>query len=80
MLLRLQPYDFVIRYQPGKSMEIADALSRLSLEEKDECPRSDNGPHYSGQAFQEFAIELGFQHVTSSPHYPVSNGVIESQV
>ena len=30
MLLRLQPFDIVIRYQPGKSMEIADALSRLS--------------------------------------------------
>ena len=42
--------------------------------------RSDNGPHYSGQAFQDFARELGFQHVTSSPHYPRSNGFIESQV
>ncbi|XP_020606658.1 uncharacterized protein K02A2.6-like [Orbicella faveolata] len=42
--------------------------------------RSDNGPHYSGQAFQEFARELGFQHVTSSPHYPRSNGFIESRV
>jgi len=35
MLLRLQPYDLVIRYQPGKSIEIADALSRLSPEEKE---------------------------------------------
>ena len=42
--------------------------------------RSDNGPHYSGQAFQDFAREVGFQHVTSSPHYPRSNGFIESQV
>ena len=31
MLLRLQPYDLVIKYQPGKTMEIADALSRLSV-------------------------------------------------
>ena len=38
MLLRLQPYDLVIRYQPGKSMEIADALSRLSPEEKEAIP------------------------------------------
>jgi len=35
MLLRLQPYDLVIRYQPGKGIEIADALSRLSPEEKE---------------------------------------------
>ena len=33
MLLRFQPYDLVIKYQPGKTMEIADALSRLSPEE-----------------------------------------------
>ena len=38
MLLRLQPYDLVIRYQPGKSIEIADALSRLSPEEKEAVP------------------------------------------
>ena len=44
--------------------------------------RSDNGPYYSGhdQEFQGFARELGFQHVTSSPHYPHSNCFIESQV
>ena len=42
--------------------------------------RSDNVPHYSGQAFQYFARELGFQKVTSSPHYPRSNGFIESEV
>ena len=33
MLLRFQPYDLVIKYQPGKTMEITDALSRLSPEE-----------------------------------------------
>jgi len=42
--------------------------------------RSDNGPHYSGQAFQDFARELGFQLDTSSPHYQRSNSFIESQV
>jgi len=30
MLLRLQPYDCVIKYLPGKEMVTADALSRLS--------------------------------------------------
>ena len=30
MLLRLQPYDFVLKYQPGKNVPVADALSRLS--------------------------------------------------
>ena len=42
--------------------------------------RSDNGPHYNSQAFEAFARDFGFQHITSSPHYPRSNGFIESQV
>lgn len=29
---RLQLFDFVIRYQPGKNIKIVDALSRLSPE------------------------------------------------
>ena len=36
--------------------------------------------HYSGQAFQDFAKELGFQHATSSPHYVRGNSFSESQV
>ncbi|XP_031549328.1 uncharacterized protein K02A2.6-like [Actinia tenebrosa] len=42
--------------------------------------RSDNGPHYSSASFHEFAKEYGFEHITSSPHYPQSNGFIENQV
>ena len=41
MLLRLQPYDLMIKYQPGKTMEIADALSRLSPEETSEVKGMD---------------------------------------
>ena len=41
MLLWLQPYDLVIKYQPGKTMEIPDALSRLSPEETGEVKGMD---------------------------------------
>ena len=36
MLLRLQDYDFTIKYQSGKEMAIADTLSRYSLEDTPE--------------------------------------------
>ena len=38
MLLRLQPYDLTIRYRLGTQIQIADALSRLSPEEKAPIP------------------------------------------
>lgn len=41
---------------------------------------SDNGPQYSSALFAEFAQDWNFQHITSSPRYPQSNGFIERQV
>ena len=35
---------------------------------------SDNGGHYSSQAFRTFASEWGFDHVTSSPYHSQSYG------
>ncbi|KAI8506223.1 hypothetical protein Bbelb_156500 [Branchiostoma belcheri] len=35
MLLRLQKYDLVVQHRPGKDIPVADALSRLYLEETD---------------------------------------------
>uniref|UniRef100_A0A672Q3W0 Integrase catalytic domain-containing protein n=1 Tax=Sinocyclocheilus grahami TaxID=75366 RepID=A0A672Q3W0_SINGR len=41
---------------------------------------SDNGPCYNSKDFQKFADEYGFQHVTSNPLYPQSNGKAEKGV
>ena len=38
---------------------------------------SDNGPQYSSQVFTNFATAYNFAHVTSSPHFPQSNGQAE---
>ena len=41
---------------------------------------SDGGPQFSSYEFDEFAKNYGFEHVTSSPHFPQSNGLAEKGV
>ena len=41
---------------------------------------SDNGPPYSAVEFRNFAMTWDFEHITSSPHYPQSNGIAKRMV
>ena len=41
---------------------------------------SDNGPQYSSREFKRFAEQFGFEHRTSSPLHPRSNGIAERHV
>ena len=41
---------------------------------------SDNGSQYKSHIFRKFAKEWNFQHHTSSPRYPQSNGLAEASV
>ena len=41
---------------------------------------SDNGPQFTSEKFKTFARKWGFKTITSSPHYPQSNGKAESAV
>ena len=42
-----------------------------------ETVRSDNGPQFSSQEFAQFASSYEFNHITSSPRFPQSNGQVE---
>ena len=42
--------------------------------------RSDNGPCYSSREFHNFLSFYQVDHITSSPHYPKSNGFAEALV
>jgi hypothetical protein len=41
---------------------------------------SDNGPQYHSKEYQKFAADWEFNHVTSSPGFPQSNGFIEQTI
>ena len=41
---------------------------------------SDNGTQYSSEQFRDFSEQYQFEHVTSSPHFPRSNGKAEKTV
>lgn len=41
---------------------------------------TDNGPEYTAQSFKVFAKGWDFRHVTSSPHFPQSNGFVERAI
>jgi len=41
---------------------------------------SDNEPEYIGSPYKQFATQWDFEHITSSPRYPQSNGKIERTI
>ncbi len=41
---------------------------------------TDNGPPYCSKEFAEFSKEYEFEHITSSPRYPQSNGKAENAI
>ena len=41
---------------------------------------SDNGPEFASSEYKQFAKDWDFDHDTSSPEYPQSNGFIERTI
>ena len=74
----------IVRKMKGRAVSSSKVISLLQqIFGVFSIPRrliSDNGPQYDSHEFKEFAQEWGFQHVTSSPHYPQANGFVERNV
>ena len=74
-------YPEVLQLTSTTSMSVISALkSVFSRHGIPEIVRSDNGPQYSSAEFMSFASSYGFQHLTSSPKFPQSNGQAERAV
>ena len=74
-------YFDVFKLNSTKSVHVINKLkgtfSRFGIPE---TVVSDNGPQFSCQEFTDFSKKWDFKHITSSPHYPKSNGLAEKTV
>ena len=74
-------YPEIARLSSTTSLAVINVLKSIFARHGiPECVRSDNGPQYSSHEFSRFAESYGFQHLTSSPRYPASNGQAERTV
>ena len=74
-------YPEVIRLTSTTSASVIAAMKPVfSLHGIPDTVVSDNGPQYDSKEMKEFASLYGFNCVTTSPHYPQSNGFAERMV
>lgn len=74
-------YIEVMKLQCLRSEEIISKMKRIFVRHGiaiSVC--TDNGPEFSSILFNQFAKEWNFQHITSSPRYPQSNGQVERAI
>ena len=74
------PFVYIIPSPVTSTAVIAKMKSLFAEQGVPQRVISDNGGHFSSDAFRRFADQWCFDHVTSSPHYPQSNGFIERHV
>lgn len=83
-IITVDYYSRFFEIAPLKSITTENAISHLkSFFCRHGIPEivvSDNGPQFAAATFSQFGEEWGFTHLTSSPHYPQSNGGVERAV
>lgn len=74
-------YPEVIQLQSTTSNSVISLLKLVFAPHGvPELVRSDNGPQYASKEFADFTKNYGFEHTTSSPYFPQSNGQVERMV
>ena len=74
-------YPEIARLSSTTAQAVILALKKIfSRHGVPERVRSDNGPQFSSQEFEQFGRKYGFKHTTSSPHFPQSNGLAERTI
>ena len=74
-------YPEVVKLNSTTSKGVIEALKSIfACHGTPETLISDNGPQYSAVEMKDFASTYAFEHVTSSPHYPRSNGLAKRTV
>ena len=77
-LVDYSKYPFIRKLREFSSKEVISIIKQIFVEQGvPEMVISNNGPHFSSQQFKEFARGWDFEHITSSPKYPQSNGMAE---
>lgn len=80
----IDSYSGWIDFKKLRSMESSEVIDHLqswfAVWGTPEEFNSDNARQYSSQLFRQFSAEWKFEHVTSSPYYPKSNGLSERAV
>jgi hypothetical protein len=83
-LVSVDYYSRYIDINPLSSISSASVINKMkNLFAQHGVPEtviSDNGRQFSSAEFAEFARTWNFQHITSSPHFPQSNGAAERAV
>ena len=65
----------------ARTGEIVEKLQRLFVDfGRPEVLLSVNGPQFTSYEFKGFVVDQGVRHITSSPFYPQSNGLVERMI
>ncbi|KAL1398057.1 hypothetical protein pipiens_009259 [Culex pipiens pipiens] len=83
-IVLIDSYSGWIDFRKLRTMESVEVIDHLqswfATWGSPEEFHSDNAKQYTSQLFRQFAAEWKFEHITSSPYYPQSNGLSERGV